>query len=81
LDASLIACHNKTVRRGMVIELIDDEMAALLRRKTPTERLAASCAMWRMAHARTLAVVRHLHPDWDRAKVLAEMSRRMLGSG
>ena len=64
----------------MVVELIDDNMAEALRRKTPAERLAATHAMWRAAHARTLGVVRHLHPDWSDAQVKAEMRRRMLGT-
>ncbi len=66
-------------RRRIVVELIGDDMAEALRRKTPAERLAATHAMWRAAHGRTLGLVRHLHPDWSDFQVRAEMRRRMLG--
>ncbi len=67
--------------RRITVEVVDDDMAALLRRKTPAQRLAATHAMWRAAHDQTLAIVRHLHPGWDAVRVRAEVRRRMLGTG
>ena len=49
------------MNRRLVIEVFDDDMADVLHRKTPAQRLAATHAIWRAAHAGTLEVVRHLH--------------------
>jgi hypothetical protein len=65
----------------MVIEVIDDDMAAVLRSKTPAQRLAATHAMWRFARDRTLAILKFEHPDWDEAALKLELGRRMRGSG
>jgi hypothetical protein len=62
------------------IEVIDDEMAAVLRAMTPAQRLASANGMWRYARGRLLAMVRHEHPDWDEAQVKADVCRRLLGS-
>jgi hypothetical protein len=67
-------------RREPVIEAIDDHMAAMLRRKTPTERLASTFAMWRFARDRTMACLKQQHPDWNETQLKAELRRRMLGS-
>lgn len=67
-------------KREPVIEVIDDDMAEVLRRKTPAERLAATHAMWRVAYHRTLNTLRFQHPDWDEGQIRMEMNRRMLGS-
>ena len=61
-------------------EVIDDDMAALLRRKTPAQRLASAHAMWRYARDRTDVLLRRQHPEWTDAQLKAEMRRRMLGS-
>jgi hypothetical protein len=62
------------------IEVIDDEMAAVLRAMTPAQRLASAHGMWRYAHDRTVALIRREHPEWDDARVKSELRRRMLGS-
>jgi hypothetical protein len=67
-------------KRRMVIEQIDDEMVASLRRKTPAQRLAMSLSMWRSARDRLHHMLQVQHPDWDEEKLKAEFRRRMLGS-
>ena len=59
------------------IEVIDDDMADVLRRKTPAERLAISHGMWRMARDMIRAVLRQEHPDWDDEQILRETARRL----
>jgi hypothetical protein len=61
-------------------EVIDDDMAEVLRRKTPAQRLASAHAMWRYARNRLSTMLRRQHPDWSEAQFKAEMQRRMLGS-
>lgn len=68
------------MNRRIVVEVIDDDMAEVLRRKTPAQRLAATHAMWRAARDQTLAVIRHLHPEWDSAQLQSDLRRRLLGS-
>ena len=64
------------------IEVMDDAMAEVYRRKTPDQRLAIAHGMWRYARARIEAAVRWQHPDWDEQDVGRETSRRLLnGSG
>jgi hypothetical protein len=66
--------------RPPVIEVIDEEIVALLRKKTPAERLAAAHAMWRYAHHRLTGMLQRQHPDWDCLQLRTEVQRRMLGS-
>src|SRR4051812_48463538 len=47
------------------IEVMDDEMAPVYRRKTPAERLAVAHGLWRYARVRLEAAVKWQHPDWD----------------
>ena len=56
---------------------ISPEMAAIYRRKTPTERLQIGFGMWRAARKLVAAGVRHQHPDWSDDNVTREIARRM----
>jgi len=58
-------------------EMIDDAMAAVLRTKTPAERLAISNGMWRSARQMIDAILRKEHPDWSAAAIQREVARRM----
>lgn len=58
-------------------DAIDDDMAAVLRQKTPAERLAISHGMWRSAQSMIHRVVRHQNPDWSAEQVDHEVARRM----
>ena len=68
-------------RRKPVIEVIDDEMAQLLRRKTPAEKLASAHAMWQYARRRQIAMIRHGHPEWNDEQIKSELRRRAFGAG
>ncbi len=59
------------------IEVMDEEMAAVLRAKTGGERLRIASNMY--ASARRM-LVRHLHskhPDWTEAQIIREASQRL----
>jgi hypothetical protein len=60
------------------IEVMDDRMAEVYRRKTSAERLAIANGMWRYARERIEATVRSQHPDWDARSVIHEVARRLL---
>jgi hypothetical protein len=61
------------------IEVIDDALAAVLRRKTPAERIAMIASANRTARMLAAAGVRYQHPDWDEAKIQNEVIRRVCG--
>ena len=64
------------------IEVVDDRMAEVLRRKTPAERVAMVSAAHRTARLLIEGRLRTRHPDWNDARVSDEVARRMLrGAG
>jgi hypothetical protein len=63
----------------LAIEVVDDQMAKVLRSKTPAERVEMIAAANRTARVLAAAGVRHQHPDWDEARVQAEVIRRVTG--
>jgi Rv0078B-related antitoxin len=63
-------------------ELIDDQMAEVLRAKTPFERLAMAESMRRMARGLIRDKLRFDHPDWTADQIDREVARRLLhGAG
>ena len=62
------------------IEVLDDEVAEVLRRKTPAERMALVGEAWDFARRWVRAAVRAEQPDWDESAVQAEVSRRLLNA-
>lgn len=64
------------------IEVVDEAVAEILRRKTPAERMAMVGAAWRSARHWVRACVASQHPEWDSDQVTAEVNRRFLsGTG
>ena len=61
------------------IEVIDRDLAAVLRTKTPAERVEMIAAANRTARVLAAAGVRYLHPDWSDEQVQAEVIRRVCG--
>ena len=61
------------------IEVVDERVAEILRRKTPGERMAMVGAAWRSARIWIECAVRSQHQDWDEDRVAAEVRRRMRG--
>lgn len=60
------------------IEVVDDAMAGVLKRKTPSERIRIGFDMWISAHDMLMAHIRKMHPDWDDKQVAREVARRFL---
>jgi hypothetical protein len=60
------------------IELLDPAVVEVLRRKTPTERVAMIFAANRTMRLRLEGHLRTKHPEWDDEMVMREIARRML---
>jgi hypothetical protein len=66
-----------TARRTFTDEVLDDQMAAILRTKTPAERLAMAFEMWSFARQLMRRTTAHLHPDWTDEEIDRHVARRM----
>jgi hypothetical protein len=58
------------------IEVIDDSMAEVLRRKTGPERLAIANGLIRSARSILHSHISSTHPDWTPEQVAREVARR-----
>ena len=59
------------------IEVVDDDIAAVLRAKTPAERVAMIFAANRTMRLVVEGSIRTRHPDWNDDRVAQEVVRRM----
>ena len=60
-------------------EIMDEEMARIIRAKTPDERLAIAESLWRMAHRLIKGALRQDNPQWSEEQLDRETARRMSG--
>ena len=58
-------------------EMVDDAMAAILRRKTPAQRLAMVFDMADFVRTMIATNMAVEHPDWDPGRVQRETVRRV----
>jgi hypothetical protein len=61
------------------IEAIDDNLAEILRNKTPLERVQMIGAANHTARLLAAAGARFNHPDWNEDQIQAEIIRRVCG--
>jgi len=59
------------------LEVVDDEMAEVLRQKTGAERLRIAFGLWESARRMLTSHLSAEHPDWDEEKVQREVARRI----
>lgn len=64
--------------RAPVIEVVDHDMAAVLRAKTEGQRYEIALGLWRFARATIRRRVAAEHPDWTQDQVYREATRRLL---
>jgi hypothetical protein len=64
---------------GGQIEVVEEAVADVLRRKTPAQKVEMISAAHRTARILMAAGIRHRHPDWDELQVEAAVLRRLLG--
>jgi len=60
------------------LEMLDDAVVAMLRTKTPAERIAMASAAHRTAREMLAAQVHRMHPDWSDEQVRQEVARRLI---
>ena len=61
------------------IEVLDDDMVEVLRKKTPIERVAMVLDANRTMRLMLEAYFRERHPEWDDDQIDAAVARRLLG--
>jgi hypothetical protein len=59
------------------IEMVDDTIAEILRRKTPAERIRIGFAMWTSVRNMLMAHLKKTHPEWNNDRVEKEVARRL----
>jgi len=59
------------------IEVIDDQMVAVLKIKKPQQRLDMAFDMWSFARKQLISYLRDLHHDWSEEKIHQEAVRRL----
>lgn len=61
------------------IEVVDDAIAAILRRKTPAERIEMAFGCARLVRLVIEGQIRTIHPDWNDEQVASAVARRIAG--
>jgi hypothetical protein len=61
------------------IEVLDDDMVAVLREKTPVERVAMVFDANQTMRLMLEAHFRDTQPTWDNDRIMAAIARRLLG--
>lgn len=59
------------------IEVLDEAMAEVLRRKDPRERIAVGFGLWRDAWNMLSHLLAARHPDWTEERIRLEVVKRM----
>lgn len=63
--------------RKPVIEVIDQGMADVLRRKTAAAKMKIANSMWCFARDSNSTMLRSEHPDWSAEEIQREVARRL----
>lgn len=58
-------------------DMVDDDMARILREKTGAERLKIASDMFASARRMLASHLRSEHPDWSEEEIQREVSRRI----
>jgi len=59
------------------IEVVDDVMADVLRKKTPAERIRIGFSLWIFSREILITGLRRKHPEWDADRIKREAARRL----
>jgi hypothetical protein len=60
------------------IEVVDDEVAKVLRQMTPAQRIRMAADANDTARILAAGGIRYVHPEWTEARIQQEVARRML---
>jgi hypothetical protein len=72
--------HDKLVPKNHQpgnFEVVDDQMVAILKQKTPFERLEMTVKMWQSARNLLLLNIAKSHPEWSSAEVKKAVAARL----
>ena len=64
-------------KRRPVVEVMDERMADMLRRKSPQDRLAIAFGMWTTARELLRGSIAYDHPAWTRERIESEIAWRI----
>lgn len=59
------------------IEVIDDVMAEIYKKKTAIERLRIAFGLWHSARIQLFNCICSLHPEWSEKQIQREVVRRI----
>lgn len=59
------------------IEVVDEAMAEILRRKTPAERIRIGFMMWTSVRNMLRTHLKQTHPEWSTEEVEKEVRKRL----
>ena len=59
------------------IEMVDDVMAEILRKKTPAERIQIGFNLWTSARKMLTAHLKSTHPEWNEKQISQEVAKRL----
>lgn len=59
------------------VEVVDATMAAVLRAKTPVERLHIAFEIWESARQLLTAHLHQCHPEWDEETIQQQVAKRL----
>ena len=59
------------------IEVIDDDMAKVLKKKTSAESISIADNLWTSAHDMLMSLIGKVHPEWDIEQIKKEVARRL----
>jgi hypothetical protein len=59
------------------IEMVDLQMAEILKTKTEAQRLQIAWGMWRSVRTMLTELLRRQHPEWSEEQHRAELQRRL----
>lgn len=61
----------------LLIEVLDEDMAVILRTKSGAERLAIASRMFSSARRMLLSHLSAVHPEWNQQQIEQEAARRL----
>lgn len=59
------------------IEVVNDDMAEVLRSKTPAERIRIGFGLWTSARNMLMVNLKKTYPEWDTERLNREVARRL----
>jgi hypothetical protein len=59
------------------IEMVDDLMAQILRKKSPAERIEIGFKIWSAARKMLTAHLKSIHPEWDDLQISQEVAKSL----